>query len=252
MTSERDWLRGYDPTQFLPFAVTVDLAIFTLRNDALCVLLVRRGEHPQRGKWALPGGHLLQGRESAEEAARRELHEETGVDVETAGVHLEQLKTYSAPDRDPRINAGLQVVTIAYVALAPDLPDPAAGADARTAAWTPVSEAVSRRLAFDHATILADGLERIRSKLEYTTMATRFVTEPFTLADLRGVYRAVWGEAPDVANFRRKVLGTSGFVRPVKRSSSAPTEAGGRPPELYVRGDADQFAPPLTRRGPNR
>ncbi len=244
---EAAWLRDYDPHAFAPFAVTVDLAIFTLRDDALQVLLVRRGEHPYRGRWALPGGHLRQGRESADAAARRELAEETGIDA--AAVHLEQLATYSAPGRDPRIKAGLQVVSVAHVALVPQLPDPVAGTDAADARWWPVAEAEALRLAFDHAVILADAVDRVRAKLEYTTLALHFVTEPFALADLRRVYAAVWGAAPDAANFRRKVLATPDFVRPAAGARAAPGAAGGRPPELYTRGAARLVVPPLTRPG---
>ena len=104
------------------------------------------------------------------------------------------------------------------------------------------------RLAFDHSTILADGLERIRAKLEYTTLAAQFLAEPFSLAELRGVYLAVWGDAPDPANFRRKVLATDDFVRPAERADAAPTRAGGRPPELYRRGAAQLVSPALSRR----
>jgi 8-oxo-dGTP diphosphatase len=247
MTGEPAWVPRYDPSRFRPFAVTVDLAVFTLRDDQLCVLLVRRGEHPYRGWWALPGGHLHQGRESAEVAARRELREETGVDSDAAGVHLEQLATYSDPQRDPRIAAGLQVVSIAYVALAPDLPDPVAGTDARRTAWWAVGDALRQRLAFDHGAMLGDAVERVRARLEYTTLATRFVKEPFSLADLRNVYLAVWGQAPNVANFRRKVLATPDFVRPTARVAE-PTHLGGRPAELYIRGSAHAITPALTRR----
>ncbi len=103
-------------------------------------------------------------------------------------------------------------------------------------------------LAFDHAAILADALERVRSKLEYTTLAASFVAEPFTIADLRRVYAAVWGEAPDLANFRRKVLGTPGFIVEEARSQTpAAGAAGGRPPLLYRRGDAATLHPPTLR-----
>ncbi|BDX34319.1 NUDIX hydrolase [Mycobacterium antarcticum] len=247
MTGEATWLRQYDPSEFPPFAVTVDLAVFTLRGNQLCVLLVRRGEHPYRGWWALPGGHLQHGRESADDAARRELHEEAGLDTESAGVHLEQLGSYSDPGRDPRITAGLQVVSIAYFALAPDLPDAEAGTDAREAAWWPVSDATDLALAFDHRIILDDALGRVRAKLEYTTLATRFVSEPFSLADLRHVYEVVWGYAPDTANFRRKVLATEDFVRPSPEIADS-TRTGGRPAELFTRGDAQAIFPPLMRR----
>lgn len=247
-SGEAAWLQAYDPAQFPPFAVTVDLAILTVRAGELCTLLVRRGEHPYQGWWALPGGHVHQGRESADAAARRELAEETGVDTATTGIHLEQLATYSDPGRDPRIGAGLQVVSVAYVALAPSLPAPTAGTDAADARWWPVAELDEVRLAFDHGRILRDAVERVRAKLEYTTLALAFVDEPFSLADVRRVYLAVWGQAPDLANFRRKVLATPGFVVPAQRSSAAAGRSGGRPPELYRRGEAAAISPPLSRR----
>lgn len=243
--SEREWLRDYDPRSYPPFAVTVDLAVFTLREDGLCVLLVRRGEHPQLGSWALPGGHVRHGRESADDAAHRELLEETGVDARQSNAHLEQLAAYSAPDRDPRIAAGLQVVSIAYVALAPGLPDAVAGTDASDARWTPVADVPT--LAFDHDRILADALERVRAKLEYTTLALHFVTAPFSLPELRRVYETVWGGPVEPANFRRKILTTPGYVRPVTRASGAAGRRGGRPPELYEPGGADVVLPPLSR-----
>jgi 8-oxo-dGTP diphosphatase len=103
-------------------------------------------------------------------------------------------------------------------------------------------------LAFDHPQILADALERVRSKLEYTTLATSFVEEPFTLADLRRMYTAVWGKAPDLGNFRRKVQATHGFVIEAERSGAAAAgPAGGRPPLLYRRGDAVFLHPPMLR-----
>jgi 8-oxo-dGTP diphosphatase len=238
---EREFLVGYRSADFPPFAVTADLAVLTLRAGALCVLLVERGDHPFRGYWALPGGFVRED-ESAEQAAERELAEETGT---TFTGHLEQLRTYSGPHRDPR----MRVVSVAYVALAPRLPDPRAGGDAAAARWWPVEDLALEgpALAFDHAQILADALDRVRSKLEYTTLAASFVDEPFTLADLRRVYTAIWGKTPDLGNFRRKVLATDGFVVEAERATASAGPAGGRPPLLYRRGPATHLHPPMLR-----
>ncbi len=245
---EREFLRTYQPGEFPAFAVTVDLAVFTIRAGLLTVLLIQRRDHPYRGYWALPGG-FVRADESTKDAAGRELTEETGVG--TFGGHLEQLRTYSDPGRDPR----MRVVSVAHVALAPGLPDPRPGGDAAAARWWPVEDLGlngggpdAPALAFDHARILADALERIRSKLEYTTLAASFVEEPFTLSDLRRVYTAVWGSAPDLGNFRRKVLGTPGFVTEAERSPvAAAGSAGGLLPLLYRRGSADVLHPPMLR-----
>lgn len=267
---EQEFVAGYSAAAHPPFAVTVDLAVFTIRDGALSVLLVERGDHPYLGFWALPGG-FVGIEEDVETAAWRELREETG--VERFPGHLEQLCTYGDPGRDPR----MRIVSVAHLAMAPNLADPQAGSDAVHARWWPVDDlnvgdlnagdlnagdkeqsgpAVARNpdapsLAFDHARILADAVERIRSKLEYTTLATQFVDEPFSLAELRRVYRAVWGIAPDLGNFRRKVLSTEGFVVCTEeRSVLAPGgEAGGRPPLLYRRGDATLLYPAMLRPG---
>ncbi len=260
---EAAWLRAYDIHEYPPFALTVDLVVLTIREGKLCVLLVERAEHAFRGWWALPGGHVRHGKESADDAAVRELREETNI-ATTDGVHLEQLATYTDARRDPRIKAGLQVASVAYVALAPRLPEPVAGTDAAGARWWVVDELDVERqralwlsgsayagrapaLAYDHALILGDALERVRAKLEYTTMAAQLIEEPFSLTDLRHVYLAVWGHAPDLANFRRKVLGTPGYVVPAKRAVRAPTDAGGRPPTLYRRGTGQWVTPPIAR-----
>ena len=233
------------------FAVTVDLAVFTIREGQFSVLLVERGVEPYAGSWALPGG-FVEPDEDAESAAWRELSEETGVERFGAhGGHLEQLRTYSAPERDPR----MRVVSVAHVAFAPDLPEPSAGSDARRARWWAVDDLLTPecgsspeapRLAFDHPEILRDAVERIRAKLEYTTLALEFVAEPFTLPELRRVYAAVWGTAPDLGNFRRKVLGTDDFVVPTD-SHGISSAAGGRRALLYRRGAATVISPPMLR-----
>ena len=221
-----------------PVAVTVDLVVLTVRDARFQVLTVRRGEEPFLGQWALPGG-FLRPDEDLEAAAGRELEEETSLPADR--VHLEQLATYGAPGRDPR----MRTVTVAYVALAPDLPTPTAGTDAADAQWRPVDEVLAeRRLAFDHARILHDGVERARAKLEYTPLATAFCPSEFTISELRRVYEAVWGAPLDPRNFHRKVTKTEGFVR---ETAETTTRDGGRPARLYRAGGATTLHPPLMR-----
>jgi 8-oxo-dGTP diphosphatase len=231
-------MHGYDKHAFEPFAVTVDLAVLTLRADALHVLLVERGQEPYAGRWALPGGFLLP-EESAETAARRELAEETGL-ADVTGLHLEQLRTYSEPDRDPR----MRVVSVAFAALLPDPPEPHGGGDASQARWVPYDAAVD--LAFDHDRILADARERVGAKLEYTCLATAFCPAEFTLGELQQVYETVWGTALDRPNFRRKVLATPGFVEAVPGAARL-TGGRGKPAALYRAGPATTLHPPLLR-----
>ncbi|GIG41251.1 NUDIX hydrolase [Cellulomonas phragmiteti] len=228
---------GYDPAAYPPFAVTVDLVVLTLRGGVLHVLLVERGAQPWLGHWALPGG-FVRPEESLDAAAARELAEETG--VRDVPGHLEQLGSYGDPDRDPR----MRVVSVAYLALAPDLPEPVAGTDAARAAWVPVADAQRRPLAFDHDRLLADGLERARAKLEYSPLAAAFCGPELTVADLRQVYEAVWGRALDPRNFHRKVTGVPGLLVETGRTRS---EGRGRPATLYRLGDVRTLHPPITR-----
>lgn len=328
--SERAWLAAYDPRAFDPVAVTCDVVALTLRGGALHVLLVRRGGPPFAGSWALPGGFIRPGRETLDGAAARELAEETGLGPGPglSRVHLEQLGSYGDPDRDPRMH----IVTVAYLAFAPGLPDPRAGSDAAAAAWVPVAAlglggparplqeqdrrdgihgggparrspetsapeeppgvgpgtqtdagttagtvtdkgpdrsaerdpgtdpeagpgagtpgAFTRRpvpLAFDHARILADGLDRARSKIEYTPLATAFLGEEFTVSELRSVYESVWGTRLHAGNFHRKVLSVPGFVESTGATAERGGTRGGPRARLYRAGDARLLHPALLR-----
>ncbi len=230
----------YDPRAFPPFAVTVDIVVLTV-DDNLSVLLIERGAEPFAGSLALPGGFVLP-EESAEAAARRELLEETGVaEADLAGVHLEQLATFSEPDRDPR----MRVVSVAYLALSPAKPAPTPGTDAAAAHWVPVADALAGALAFDHAEILAAGVERARSKLEYTTLATSLAGSEFTLGELQHVYEATWDCGLERATFRRKVLATPGFVTKTRRRRVG--DAGGAPATVYRPGIGQFLDPPMMR-----
>lgn len=220
---------GYDPSQFPAFAVTVDVVILTMSEGLPHVLLVCRGEAPFEGMWAIPGG-FKRPTETLDEAAKRELAEETGVDG--AGL-LTQFGAYGDPGRDPRMN----VVTVAYLAVLRDVGSVVEGADAAAAALLPASDVLNGKidLAFDHLQIVRDAVDRVRVDLELTGIATAFVGPTFTLAELRAVYEAVWGVHLDGANFRRSVLAEDGWVIPTGRQAR-PGSAGGKPAELYRAG----------------
>jgi 8-oxo-dGTP diphosphatase len=226
-------------SDFPPFYVTVDIVLLTIRGDQVRALAVRRGNQPFRGRWALPGG-FVDIEEDLADAAARELREETAVTAREVG--LEQLATYGAPDRDPRH----RTVSVAWLAVLPHGPEPTAGDDASHAEWRPVAELLTPGcLAFDHARILADGLERARAKLEYSGLATKFLEDEFTVAELRRVYEVMWGYPLDPGNFHRKVTRAEGFV---ERTGRSVAHGPGRPAELYRFAGAEVLYPPLTRR----
>lgn len=176
-------------------SVTVDVVIFTIRDRILRALLVRRGIPPFEGQYAIPGGFIHEN-ETLEEAALRELHEETGV----RDVFLEQLYTFGDVSRDPRG----RVITVAYYALiASGQLLLSAGTDAAEARWHSMNELPE--LAFDHRRILEYALERLRNKLEYTTVGFQLLPEKFTLSELQMVYEAILGRRLDKRNFRRKI-----------------------------------------------
>ena len=225
-------------SRFPVLGVTADIVGLTLREGRLCVLLIRRSSSVFTGRWALPGG-FVHVDESLEDAAYRELREEAGITPDA--VRLEQLRTYGDPGRDPRPE---RVISVAWLALGADLPDPVPDTDADRAEWVPVDEAFGRDLAFDHSEILRDGVERARSKLEYTTIATAFCDATFTLPDLRRVYEAVWDTAIDPRNFQRKVLTANGFVE----ETGDIVRGRGKPAKVYRAGEATTLHPAIMRR----
>lgn len=177
-------------------AVTVDCVVLGLDTDDLKVLLIKRGLEPFAGAWALPGG-FVQLDETLDDAARRELAEETGI----KDVFLEQLYTFGEPARDPRG----RVITIAYYALA-KLSDfqVAAATDAAAAAWHPLSALPP--LAFDHAAIIETAVLRLRGKVRYAPIGFELLPPRFTLTQLQRLYEIILERPLDKRNFRKKLL----------------------------------------------
>lgn len=200
-------------------SVTVDLAIFTIREGKLHVLLIRRGGQPFKGKWALPGGFVLEG-EDLEAAALRELQEETGV----RDLYLEQLYTFGEPQRDPRG----RVITVAYFALiSSDRQELSAQTDAVGVEWHAMDALPP--LAFDHEKILEYALDRLRNKLEYTTVGFQLLPKKFTLSELQGIYEAILGRVLDKRNFRRKIA----LLDILEETDEKKMEGVHRPARLY-------------------
>lgn len=222
----------YDPGAFPPVAITVDVVIFTIHEEALSVLLIKRGAEPFLNAWALPGG-FVKPEEDLDAAAARELAEETGITEQSA--YLEQLGSYGSPNRDPR----MRVVTVAYWAICANLPPPVSGGDAAHAELVPVSmiEEKEIELAFDHGEIMRDAMKKALERLEYPPVAAKFCSPQFTISELRKVYEA-WGTNLDQGNFQRKIRSSSQFINlSADKASQGPR--GGRPASLWSTRDAD-------------
>jgi 8-oxo-dGTP diphosphatase len=208
------------PANELPVsAITSDVAIFTLRERRLELLLVKRANPPFQGCWALPGG-FVRVDEDLEQAARRMLAEETGV----RGVYLEQLYSFGRPDRDPRG----RVISVAYYALIPsDKLELHAATDAEAVAWFALEQLPE--LAFDHHDIVAMAHRRLAAKLDYSTIAFQFMPEKFTLSDLQEVYEIILREEMDKRNFRKWVLA----LERIEDTNESRRDGAHRPAKLY-------------------
>ncbi len=214
--------KKFDRAKFEQPSLTVDIVVFAMREGALHVLAIQRGIEPFEGQWALPGGFVL-ANEDVEQAALRELEEETSL----KDVYLEQLYTFSAPRRDPRG----RVVSVAHMALLPAdrLDTVKGGSDARHAEWIAVKKAVKSHFAFDHDDILATALARLRGKLESTTLAFELLPREFTLTEAQRVYEAILGHPLDKVTFRRR-LAALGLVK----ETSKMRRGAHRPAKLYT------------------
>lgn len=252
--TEEEFLAAYEQRDYPRPSVTVDLLIFTILDTDLKVLLIKRGGHPYKNCWALPGGFADVGEgtktsqgESLDKSAARELGEECFGDEEGESkiidklladhrVHLEQLYTFGEPYRDPRC----RVITVAYYALVPPdiIPLVQASSDAREARFFSVAHEVpglavreGQVLAFDHDMILNVGIERIRGKIDYAPIAFNLLPKRFTVTELRAVHEAIKGTTYDPANFNRrfKRMQTDGIIRevPGKRLT------GGKPAKVF-------------------
>ncbi|OGJ21044.1 NUDIX hydrolase [Candidatus Pacearchaeota archaeon RBG_13_36_9] len=202
-------------------SVAVDIITFSIKENSLKVLLIKRGVEPFKDKWAIPGG-FVRIKESLEEAAKRELEEETGVKE----VYLEQLYTFGEPSRDPRG----RVITVSYFALINDEKSEQelkATADASEAKWFSVKELPE--LAFDHARILKYAMKRLRWKFEYTTLAFSLLPKKFTLTQLQKLYEIVFDRKFDKRNFRKKIRSLD-LITPTKEIQK---DVSNRPPKLY-------------------
>lgn len=201
-------------------AVTTDIVIFTIHDERLELLLIRRASEPYRDCWALPGG-FVDIDEDLDACALRELEEETGV----TGVYLEQLYTFGAPNRDPRE----RVISVAYYALVPpNRVSIRAASDARDVAWFQLDQLP--RLGFDHEQIVDMAHARLASKLQYSTIALQFMPEHFTLGELQKVYETILGEPLDKRNFRKRLMA----LDCLKDTGQSRRNGNHRPARLYA------------------
>lgn len=198
-SSEKEFLKHYNIHDYDIPLVSVDIAIFTLLDGRLHVLLVERGDFPHKGRWSLPGGFVNQKQDlDLHAAALRKLTEKTGVKAP----HLEQVGTVGNARRDPR---GWSV-TVLYMALIPYAPTAGFVETVTDAAWWPFDAALKQNLAFDHLDLMTQARERLRAKSRYTVLPVYVLNAPFTLTQLQQAFEELLGNVLDKKSFRRRIL----------------------------------------------
>jgi len=196
-TSEKEYLKHYNIHDHDIPLVSVDIAIFTLLDGKLHVLLVERGNFPQKGRWSLPGGFIdLKQDKDLHATALRKLKEKTGVKTP----HLEQVITVGNATRDPR---GWSVTSV-YMALIPYAPTSEFVSSVVDARWWPIDAALKQSLAFDHIELVTQARERLRAKAGYTALPMYVLNAPFTLTQLQQTYEELLGVELEKKSFRRK------------------------------------------------
>ena len=213
-------------------AVTADAVIFSIIDKKLHCLLIKRGVSPFEGKWALPGGFLKRN-ESAEDAFKRELLEESGQSYKALN-SWKEFKSYSNPKRDPRNNDNYQIISIAFVGITnSEKIDTVAGSDAVETEMVAYSRLTSSKLAFDHLDIINDAKKFLAEKIEKESIALDFLGNEFTLSELRNVYEQLWDTKLHASNFERKVNSFKGFVN---KTSKTKLTGNNRPGSVYRKG----------------
>ena len=241
---EQEFIRNYKADAYERPSVTADIVVFTLDDeDDLNILLIQRKGFPYKDHWAIPGGFLEVGRESIDDTARRELYEETGLDIDN--IYLKQLYTFGNPDRDPRTH----VISVAYTALIPKSQlDICAGDDARDARLFKIKYDISgmlfvndtlslseAQLAFDHNDIIRTAITRIRGRIDYEPDAFNLLKDKseFTIYELKRIYESIKNTTLDTANFRKSFIRNyvnTGLVVDLDRKRA---ETGKKATELY-------------------
>jgi 8-oxo-dGTP diphosphatase len=220
--TEKTFLAAYDRRNFDAPLTTVDMAIFSLIDGNVQVLLIRRAQHPALGQWALPGGFIdLEQDQQLADAARRKLEEKTGVTT----AYLDQVETFGSADRDPR---GWSVTILYYALIDATGVELQAHESAAEARWVPVEEAQLLDLAFDHQQLLAAAQQRLKAQVEYTTLPVHLMPEEFTLSELQKVFEAILEKSLEKKSFRRRIQDAD-----ILEETANMRRAGSRPAQLY-------------------